>query len=92
MLPQLLQAVSQKRNDADLSRPLHDDEAGALQMLHKSLSDDFVHERPRRTRPPDRQSAEGGIRSYGESACAPRRRVLLVEGGSTRIIVDESGS
>jgi len=30
--------------------------------------------------------------NYGDALRAPRRRVLLVEGGSTRIIVDESGS
>src|SRR5208337_1147456 len=37
-------------------------------------------------------SAKTQGRDYGDSCGAPRRRVLLVEGGSTRIIVDESGS
>jgi len=31
-------------------------------------------------------------RSYGDSACAPRRRVLPMEVDSIRIIVDWSGS
>src|SRR5208282_4900 len=42
-------------------------------------------------RPTSAQSAHR-ISDYGDSCSAPRRRVLLVEGGSTRIIVDESGS
>ena len=34
----------------------------------------------------------GASRMRESRTCAPRRRVLLVEGGSTRINVDESGS
>ena len=33
-----------KRRAADLRRPLHDDEAGALQVLHKALGDDLRHD------------------------------------------------
>ena len=34
---------SQSRS-ADLRGPLHDDEAGVLQMLHKALGDDLGHD------------------------------------------------
>ena len=33
-----------KRCGADLCRPLHDNKAGALQMLHKPLGDDLRHD------------------------------------------------
>jgi hypothetical protein len=35
---------SPQRRRADLSRPLHDDEAGALQVLRKALGDDLRHD------------------------------------------------